>query len=139
MNAILENDVRDDAPRPPATFATPHRTHVFRKLLQREFWEHKGGFFWAPLIAGGIFLLLTLMGMGVGQLAINRAQGNMSINGEEVPIRALDFGRIAQNMDASDVLEFKQAVNGMLYMSTSWPLLVFGLVVFFYLLGALYD
>ena len=23
-------------------------------LLKREFWEHKGGFFWAPAVAGAI-------------------------------------------------------------------------------------
>ena len=26
-----------------------HPTHKFRLLLRREFWEHKGGFLWAPL------------------------------------------------------------------------------------------
>jgi ABC-2 type transport system permease protein len=36
-------------------------THKLRLLLKREFWEHKGGFFWAPLVAGGISLLLTIM------------------------------------------------------------------------------
>src|SRR3546814_3355560 len=42
--------------------ATPvHPTHKFKLLLQREYWEHKGGFLWAPLIAGGISLLLTGM------------------------------------------------------------------------------
>ena len=32
-------------------------------LLKREFWEHKGAFFWAPIVAAGvmfIFLLVTL-------------------------------------------------------------------------------
>ena len=27
-------------------------------LVKREFWEHRGGFFWAPVITGGVFLLL---------------------------------------------------------------------------------
>ena len=46
----------------------PHPTHKFKLLLKREFWEHKGGFFWAPLVAGAIFLLLSLMGIGVGEV-----------------------------------------------------------------------
>ena len=32
-------------------------------LVKREFWEHRGGFFWAPLVTGGIFLLLNIMGI----------------------------------------------------------------------------
>lgn len=138
MNAMIDRTL-DDAPRPGGSFAPAHRTHVFKRLLQREFWEHKGGFFWAPVVTGGVFLLLSLMGMVVGQVAMSRAEGNMQIDGREVSIRAFDFGKIVENMDAKDFVEFKQAINGALYMSTSWPLMVFGVVVFFYLLGALYD
>ena len=32
-------------------------------LVKREFWEHRGGFFWAPIITGGVFLLLNIMGI----------------------------------------------------------------------------
>ena len=48
MNAI-DMQARNAAARP---VAAPHATHTFKLLLKREFWEHKGGFFWAPLIAG---------------------------------------------------------------------------------------
>jgi len=44
-----------------APVAAPHPTHKFALLLRREFWEHKGGFLWAPVIAGGISLVLTLL------------------------------------------------------------------------------
>ena len=58
MNAAF--DAADmDAARAPRT--PPHPTHKLKLLLRREFWEHKGGFFWAPIWAGGISLLLTLM------------------------------------------------------------------------------
>ena len=30
-------------------------------LVKREFWEHRGSFVWAPIITGGVVLLLTLM------------------------------------------------------------------------------
>src|SRR3546814_306801 len=50
--------------------ATPvHPTHKFKLLLQREYWEHKGGFLWAPLIAGCISLLLTGMMIVFGRVA----------------------------------------------------------------------
>ena len=116
-----------------------HKTHRFKLLLQREFWEHKGGFFWAPLVAGAIFLLVTLMGMGVGEMALSRADGNVQVNGQQVSIQGLDLGRITSNMSAQDMEQFSQGINGALYVSAGWSLLVFGFVVFFYLLGALYD
>jgi len=33
---------------------------TFYWLVKREFWEHKGGFFWAPVISGIVFLELAL-------------------------------------------------------------------------------
>ena len=56
MNAI---STVDGQPRSP--MAPPHATHKFGLLLRREFWEHKGGFLWSPVWAGGISLLLTTM------------------------------------------------------------------------------
>lgn len=136
MNATIDN-----APMDSRTVATRpvHKTHRFKLLLQREFWEHKGGFFWAPLVAGAIFLLVTLMGMGVGQMALNRADGNVQVNGQEVSIQGLDLGRITSNMSPEDMRQFGEGINGALYVSAGWSLLVFGFVVFFYCLGTLYD
>ena len=65
MNAVAET-------RSPA-MAAPHPTHKLKLLLKREFWEHKGGFFWAPLVAGGISLLLTIMAIIFGEIAARRA------------------------------------------------------------------
>ena len=39
---------------------------TLRWLLKREYWENRGGFLRAPLVAGGISLLLTLMAIVVG-------------------------------------------------------------------------
>ena len=41
-------------------------------LVKRELWEHRGGFFWAPVITGGIFLLLNIMGINVRPPALER-------------------------------------------------------------------
>ena len=32
-------------------------------LLKREFWEHRGGFFWVPLWTGVAVLTLTLLSL----------------------------------------------------------------------------
>ncbi len=47
MNATLDTIDNRDSP--------PHPTHKFLWLVKREFWEHRGGFLWAPVITGGIF------------------------------------------------------------------------------------
>ncbi len=146
MNATI----RDNAPggdmdgneiRPHADFAPAHRTHVFKQLLKREFWEHKGGFFWAPMVAGGIFLLLAVMGIGVGEVAKSRIAEHAEINadGDDFRISGLDLSAVTEKMSPQDMKELGQGVDIALAMATSWPLIVLAFVVFFYCLGALYD
>src|SRR3546814_8278445 len=77
--------------------ATPvHPTHKFKLLLQREYWEHKGGFLWAPLIAGGISLLLTGMMTVFGVVAARRAGNGMTIDG--VRVHGLEIGELTRRM-----------------------------------------
>ncbi len=144
MNATLSNEIgRDDdgTPLAPRTFAPAHRTHIFRQLLRREFWEHKGGFFWAPMVAGVIFLLLALMGIGIGEVAKSRIPANAQVNtdGGSFRISGLDLGRLTENLSANDLKELGEGVDVALFMATTWPLIVLAFVVFFYCLGALYD
>ena len=139
MNAI---DTRIDGGSPAAPSAVAHATHpthTFKLLLKREFWEHKGGFLWAPLVAGGISLLLTLMAIVVGLIAARRAiaDGDMEIDG--VQINGLDIGQLTSRMSAQDMAEMAQGLDLTLLLSSSWPFIVLGFVVFFYCLGALYD
>jgi hypothetical protein len=116
-----------------------HPTHKFQLLLRREFWEHKGGFLWAPLVAGGIFLLLSLMGFGVGEMAARRTTGNFQIDGEGIQINGLDLGALTSKMDAEQIRQLGAGVDLSLLMASAWPLIVLAFVVFFYCLGALYD
>ena len=124
MSTVMEREAA--APRP-----APHPTHKLKMLLRREFWEHKGGFLWAPVWAGGISLLLTLMALIFGQVAANRS-GGISING-------LDLRQLADNMTPQQMARFADAVNLSVGTAAAWPLLVLGFVVFFYCLGSLYD
>ena len=117
----------------------PHPTHKFKLLLRREFWEHKGGFLWAPLVAGGIFLLLSLMGFGVGEMAARRASGNFQIDGHGMRVSGLDLNALTSNMDAADLDKLGHGLDISLFMASSWPFIVLAFVVFFYCLGALYD
>lgn len=146
MNAITGQHMRQhDAPAgasaPGGGFAAPHRIHVFRQLLRREFWEHKGGFFWAPMVAGGMFLLLALMGIGVGEAFRGRISADAQIELERGRFRigGLDLDSITERMSPADLAELGQGVNLALFTAVSWPMIVLAFVVFFYCLGALYD
>ncbi|KQY52562.1 ABC-2 transporter permease [Lysobacter sp. Root494] len=132
MNAIAE-------PRSHA-MAAPHPTHKLKLLLKREFWEHKGGFFWAPLVAGGISLLLTILGIIFGEITARRAmaRGDLQIDGEVI-INGLDLGALTGRLGPKEMTELGQGIDLSLFVASAWPFVVLGFVVFFYCLGALYD
>lgn len=131
MNAIVEST--------PTPRAAPHPTHRFKLLLKREYWEHRGGFFWAPIWAGAISLLFTLMGLILGEVALNSSNGGIHVNGDKVVMNNLDLSVIAANMDPETARHWADTVRFTTASAMLWPLLVLGFVVFFYCLGALYD
>lgn len=140
MNAVIDS-VRDDHASSAPPVRAPHRTQRFRTLLRRELWEHKGGFFWAPMIAGGVFLLLALMGIGIGEVTRQKFAGNaVDIEGRSgLTIGMLDLSDVTGQLDAKDLVELGKAVDITLLMAVTWPMIVLAFVVFFYCLGALYD
>jgi ABC-2 type transport system permease protein len=136
------NAANMDLPAAPrAAVAAPHPTHTFKLLLKREFWEHKGGFFWAPLVAGGIFLLLSLMGIGVGEMAARKIPDHAQVNldGGSYKISGLNLGQLTEKMTSEELRQVGGAIDLSLLMSASWPLMVLAFVAFFYCLGSLYD
>lgn len=138
MNAAIDaagmDVAKSSVPRTP-----PHPTHKLKLLLRREFWEHKGGFFWAPIWAGGISLLLTLMALVFGEFAMRREGiSGMKVNGQ-VMINGLDLRLITEKMSPDDVQKLADGISLSTASAMFWPLLVLGFVVFFYCLGSLYD
>ena len=138
MNAAIDaagmDVAKSSVPRTP-----PHPTHKLKLLLRREFWEHKGGFFWAPIWAGGISLLLTLMALIFGEVAMRReAVSGLKVNGQ-VMINGLDLRLITEKMSPEDVQKLADGISLSTASAMFWPLLVLGFVVFFYCLGSLYD
>ncbi|MEO6065931.1 MAG: hypothetical protein ABIP49_09165 [Lysobacterales bacterium] len=113
---------------------------TFPILLRREFWEHKGGFFWAPLVAGGLFLLLSMMAIVVGEVAAQKASaaGRLQVDGQ-VMINGLDLSMLSSHMKPEDAQHLAGGVDLSLLLASTWPFMVLGFVVFFYCLGALYD
>ena len=142
MNTSVDAMEMDVAtPRTPR--AASHPTSKLKLLLKREFWEHKGGFLWAPVWAGAISLLLTLMALIVGEVAARKAIAGGNLRGDsisgDVTINGLDLGTLTSKMDPEDLRKLADGIDLSMLVSSMWPMVVLGFVVFFYCLGSLYD
>jgi ABC-2 type transport system permease protein len=100
-------------------------------LVKREYWEHRGGFFWAPVITGGIFLLLNIMGIITAEVLGARSGFNFGASG--------GLQHVIADMDAGDLSQVGFALDIAMYSAMGLLVVVLGFVVFFYCLGALYD
>ncbi|KAF1015657.1 MAG: hypothetical protein GAK31_01132 [Stenotrophomonas maltophilia] len=114
---------------------------TLRWLLKREYWENRGGFFYAPVIAGLVSLLMSAGGIALGLFALHRAArtGGLHVDGEDVNINGLDLGLLTRQISAKDMADLGNGLDLTLLLSSAWPFLVLAFVVFFYCLGALYD
>jgi ABC-2 type transport system permease protein len=109
---------------------TPAQTNMYW-LVKREFWEHRGGFLWAPIITGGVFLLLNIMGIITAEVFGARHGIQIGANG--------GLQRVIADMNAGDLSQVGLALDISMYSATALISLVLGFVVLFYCLGALYD
>ena len=100
-------------------------------LVKREYWEHRGGFFWAPVITGGIFLLLNIMGIITAEVLGARNGINLGASG--------GLQHVIADMDAGDLSQVGFALDVAMYSAMGLLIVVLGFVVFFYCIGALYD
>lgn len=100
-------------------------------LIKREYWEHRGGFLWAPVWVTGVILVLTVLGMITAEVfranLHSRVQIGISLDSLRNSISAQDF------VAAGNALDTVQLVFGAI------PCIGLFFVLFFYLLGALYD
>jgi ABC-2 type transport system permease protein len=106
----------------------------FAWLLKREYWEERRGFLWAQIAAVAVILAITILGIIAGEVFRARMGGDMSVH-----MGAANLSQMLRSASAHDV--------GAVVKSLDMTLLLFGFissvvlffVVFFYLLGALYD
>jgi ABC-2 type transport system permease protein len=103
---------------------------TFAWLLRREFWENKGGFFWAPVIAGAVFLLMNFGGILIAETAASRSK---------IQIGALKLGELTQTMSEVQRLQVGAGIDMALLTIAGLIGMVSAIVVFFYCLSALYD
>ena len=102
---------------------------TFATLIQREIWEHRGGFIYTPLVIGGVLLVFLLLGAGSSffwQLKIEGAEamteGALKLAETKVPAEQLRLG-----------------VDAFLWgTALLWQAVLF-VVTFFFCIGSLYD
>ncbi len=94
-------------------------------LLRREYWENRGGFFWAPVIAGVVICALSLLAALAGSLHLSGIEKPKNLN---VDMAEAEFAR-----------QMGFIGDGGLLSGVGIVALVLGFVVFFYCLGTLYD
>ncbi|MGN6520251.1 MAG: hypothetical protein ACTHK2_12580 [Dokdonella sp.] len=98
-------------------------------LVKREYWEHRGGFLWTPVWVTGITLLLTVLGLITAEIFRSRAHVQVGFS--------LDMLR--QNIDAKDWTDAGYGLDVVQFMFGALPCIALFFVLFFYLLGTLYD
>lgn len=104
--------------------------NIFPTLIKREYWEHKGGFLWAPIAAGSIFLVFNLLMLAIGQVGANRSN---------IQLGAIKLNDVTSTMDARQLQMLGVGLDATMLLVASLVMLVVGIVVFFYCLSSLYD
>jgi len=105
--------------------------NTFTWLLKREYWEHRGGFLWAPLIAAGVVLLVFTIAAVTG-LSHAPVDGHAMING----VRISD---LAATLTPEQKLQMGAGLDVGLFFAGAPVAITLAIVTFFYLLGSLYD
>lgn len=103
--------------------------NTFSWLLKREYWEHRGGFFWTPFWISATILLFTLLGIIWAEVYASRINVQVGVSLESIT-QMVSSGQIAQAGRALDAAYVSFAIV---------PCIALFFVLFFYLLGALYD
>jgi ABC-2 type transport system permease protein len=106
----------------------------FAWLLKREYWESRRGFLWAQVSAAGVILAITILGIIAGEVFRARFGGGTSVH-----MGATNLSEMLRYASEHDVSGMVKALDMMLLLFGFISSIVLFFVVFFYLLGALYD
>lgn len=110
--------------------------NTLKWLIRREFWEHKGGLFWAPVMVAALLL-------GLLTISVVLALANGDVGSNAVQIGEVDITNPEQIRDLLASPKTREAVSrglSVIYAVAALPLaLTMGFVVLFYFIGALYE
>lgn len=100
-------------------------------LLKREYWENRGGFLMAPVVTAAIFLGLNALGLITAEVFKSRFEGSIQIG---VPL-----DKLTAQIGERELEMVGHGLNMSLASYSTIIQIVLFFVLFFYLLGALYD
>jgi len=102
----------------------------FTWLLKREYWEHRGGFFWTPMITAMVILSIMLLVLVSAEFLAN--QNGINMNG-------IHLEQLTKHLGESEIEKMHAGVDiGLLSLSFPIGIALF-FVVLFYGIGALYN
>jgi ABC-2 type transport system permease protein len=105
--------------------------NTMKWLVKREYWENKGGIFWAQAIVGLAFAVILTIGIALIATGITHS-GGMNIDG--VSVREMSGAMTQENR-----IEAAAHISMAYLPITGLLLVVMAFVVFFYSLSSLYD
>jgi ABC-2 type transport system permease protein len=108
--------------------ATPASKFVW--LVKREFWEHRGGFFWTPAIVAMVFLGLMLLALVTAEFVAR--QNGVDING-------IHLEQLTRHLNDAEIAKMQAGMDiGLMTLGFPIAIALF-FVVLFYGIGALYN
>lgn len=103
--------------------------NTFVTQLKREYWENRGGFFRAPMVVIGVVVLITIMGLTVGQFSV----------GSHIQMMGVPLTKAINSMPAEKLQKVAEGINLGLAGMSMLVQFALGIVLFFYLIGCLFD
>lgn len=98
-------------------------------LVRREYWENRGGFLWAPFWAGASILLITALGIISAEVTGMNAQINVGVS----------LQLLMADVTSEQLVAAGRGLDTVQLAFAAICLVAMGFVLFFYLLGSLYD
>ncbi|MBC7683877.1 MAG: hypothetical protein H7176_01450 [Bdellovibrionales bacterium] len=114
--------------------------NTMKWLLRREFWEHKGSMFWAPIVVGALMVLFGTLTVAYST-AIGKVQNNL-VQVTDNGVTTTTHTGISSAFNAMPAEKKQQLAETVAssYLAAGAPLfLILAAVIFFYCLGTLYD
>jgi ABC-2 type transport system permease protein len=108
--------------------------NTMKWLVKREYWEHKGGIFWAPVIAAIVHIVSSTLGL----LAAVFVTHKIETDGRENNIPSLQE-LVTKLGDPEHANELSAGIQTAFMALGSFPMFVVVFVMFFYCLSSLYD
>ncbi|MBS0432016.1 MAG: hypothetical protein JSS21_06380 [Proteobacteria bacterium] len=115
------------------TLRTSSALSNFGWLVKREWWESRRGFLWAQFWVAAAILIFTVLGIIAGEVMKARVGDSVDVN------MGVNLTQILREATTHDTVQLVKALDATMLLFAFIGATVLFFVVFFYLLGALYD